>query len=228
MASRNIPKGDKARIDKLAVVARVLSEGGGGYFSITKLTSLKSLCKEPEIANQFVFFLAQRIQAKMEATPRSDYVNVSDWNLYQTLVAETVTAMSHYLKDPSSQNLQVLQKLQSRVSRTQNEYRKVGWNTVRTIHSGEVLLVEYALECMILPELAPDYAYRVGREYTERYDPRLRNRSYSSLSTYAGRYCSILACLLRFVRKTYGQEKTITRPKTKTEKTEEETKAAPG
>jgi hypothetical protein len=107
----------------------------------------------------------------MEAAPRSDYVSVSDWNLYQTLVAEAVTAMSHYLKDPSSQNLQALQKLQSRVSRTQNEYRQVGWNTVRTIHSTEVLLVEYALECMISPELAPDYAYRVGREYTERYDP---------------------------------------------------------
>jgi hypothetical protein len=171
MTSRNIPKGDKARIDKLAVVARVLSEGGERYFSITKLTSLKSLCKEPETANQFVFFLAQRTQTKMETTPRSDYVSVFDWNLYQTLVTEAVTAMSHYLKDPGSQNLQALQKLQSRISRTQNEYRQVGWNTVRTVHSREVLLVEYALECMISPEMAPDYVYRVGREYTERYDP---------------------------------------------------------
>lgn len=170
MIQRKIPKGDKPRIVKLASAARALRDGREVYFSITKLLSLKSLCREPEIANQFVFYLAQRTQVKMEITPRSKYVSETDWVLYRTLVTESVTAMGNYLENPTTENLLALQKLRSRVRDTQNEYRRVGWNTVRTIYSTEVLLIEYALECMLSPQLAPDYAYRVGREYAERYE----------------------------------------------------------
>ncbi len=172
MTPKRIPKGDKARITKLAAAAQALQDGSETYFSATKLTSLKSLCKEPETANHFVFYLAQRTQAKMEAAPRPDYTSEADWKLYQGLIADAISAMDNYLKNPTNQKLMALQQLGYKVRSTQNEERRVGWNTVRTIHSTEVLIIEYALECMLAPRLAPDYAYRAGRHYAERYEPR--------------------------------------------------------
>jgi hypothetical protein len=167
-----IPKGDKARIAKLATVAQTLRDGSETYFSTTKLTSLKSLCKEPQTANHFVFYLAQRTQVKMETVPRSNYTSEIDWNLYQSLIADAVSAMGNYLENPTGGNKMALQQLRNQVRATQDEQRRVGWNTVRTIHSTEVLIIEYALECMLSPQFAPDYAYRAGRHYTERYEPR--------------------------------------------------------
>jgi len=167
-----IPKGDKARIAKLATVAQTLRDGSETYFSTTKLTSLKSLCKEPQTANHFVFYLAQRTQVKMETVPRSNYTSEIDWNLYQSLIADAVSAMGNYLENPTGGNKMALQQLRNQVRATQDEQRRVGWNTVRTIHSTEVLIIEYALECMLSPQFAPDYAYRAGRLYTERYEPR--------------------------------------------------------
>ncbi len=79
--------------------------------------------------------------------------------------------MANYLENPTTQNLMALQQLLLRVRSTQNEERRVGWNTVRTIYSTEVLIIEYALACMLSPRLAPDYAYRTGRYYAERYEP---------------------------------------------------------
>ncbi len=150
---------------------QAMREGQAVYFSITKLTSLKSLCKERETAHQFVFFLAHRTQAKMEAAPRSEYISEANWILYQNLGAEAVIAMSDYLENPTSEKLQGIRTGRNKVRDAQNEYRRVGRDTVRIIHSQELLLIEYALECMLSPELAPDYAYRVGRISTERYDP---------------------------------------------------------
>jgi hypothetical protein len=40
------------------------------------------------------------------------------------------------------------------------------------IYSREILLIEYALDCMLSPDLAAEYAYRAAREYAERYEPR--------------------------------------------------------
>ena len=172
MTARRIPKGDKARIAKLAAAAQALHDGSETYFSTTKLTSLKSLCKEPETANHFVFFLAQRTQAKMEAAPRPDYTSEADWNLYQSLIAEATSAMDNYLENSTNGKLMALQQLRNKVRSTQGEQRQVGWNTVRTIHSTEVLIIEYALESMLSSQFAPDYAYRAGRHYAERYEPR--------------------------------------------------------
>jgi hypothetical protein len=104
--------------------------------------------------------------------PRSNYTSEIDWNLYQSLIADAVSAMGNYLENPTGGNKVALQQLRNQVRATQDEQRRVGWNTVRTIHSPEVLIIEYALECMLSPQFAPDYAYRAGRHYTERYEPR--------------------------------------------------------
>ncbi len=72
---------------------------------------------------------------------------------------------------PAQTGLRRFFYLLNRVCAVQNEYKKVGWNTVRLIYSREVLLIEYALDCMLLPNLTAEYAYRTRREYAERYAP---------------------------------------------------------
>lgn len=52
------PRGALRRIRNLAHIARGLSDGAN--FSITRLTSLKSLCEDPEVAAHFAVHLACR------------------------------------------------------------------------------------------------------------------------------------------------------------------------
>ena len=166
-----LSKSDKRRIANLTAAARALQDGHATYFSITKLTSLKGLCQQPETANQFVFHLARRAQTELAASSRSDWVGPADWERYQALAVEAITAMGNYLQNDTPENLSVLQTLRNSVRDLQSTHSRSGWDTVRTIYSNEVLLIEYALECMISPQFAPDYAYRAGRTYAERYEP---------------------------------------------------------
>ncbi|NJN98706.1 MAG: hypothetical protein HC875_33760 [Anaerolineales bacterium] len=107
----------------------------------------------------------------MEAAPRSEYVTEANWTLYLSLSVEAITAMRHYLENLTLEKSQALRTNLNRVRDVQNEYQRIGGNTVRIVQSRGLLLIEYALQCMLSPQQAGEYAYRVGREYTERYDP---------------------------------------------------------
>ena len=41
---------------------------------------------------------------------------------------------------------------------------------VRIIHSTEVLLIEYALSCLLQPIASADWGYHLARQYAERYN----------------------------------------------------------
>ena len=51
------------KVKKLSEIAEELRQGK--HFPVTRLTTIKSLCEEPEAAAAFALFLAQRIQSKM-------------------------------------------------------------------------------------------------------------------------------------------------------------------
>ena len=51
------------KVKKLSEIAEALRQGN--KFHVTRLTTIKSLCAEPEAATAFALFLAQRIQKKM-------------------------------------------------------------------------------------------------------------------------------------------------------------------
>ena len=59
------------KVKKLSEIAEELRQGK--HFPVTRLTTIKSLCEEPEAAAAFALFLAQRIQSKMrqEQEPRT-------------------------------------------------------------------------------------------------------------------------------------------------------------
>ncbi len=162
----------KPQVRKLAETATALREKTSTYFSITRLTSLKSLCKEPSTAAQFGFHLAERTFEKVQNAPCPGYTEPPDWHRYQVLIAECVAMMKKYLRKPTGNNLSALREMWRKVESVQTYTGKEIWgHPIRSIHSREVLVTEDALQCMISPEAVGFWAYQTARDYTEQYNP---------------------------------------------------------
>jgi hypothetical protein len=169
--SRMAGKADKNRIDKLSDAARALQEGHETCLSITRLTSLKSLCRDPRVARRFALYLAGLTLERLNASC-PPYTAGEDWVRYKALAAGAVSAMEGCVRSPNDGDLEILRSIFRAATEVQNEYRKVGWNMVRTIHSRDLLVIEYALRCFLEPDQASEWVYRVARTYAERYDSR--------------------------------------------------------
>src|SRR5271165_6141385 len=81
------------KVRKLSEVAEELRQGKD--FPVTRLTTIKSLCEEPEAVAAFALFLAQRIHSKMreEQSPER----------YRELVDRAVKELKPYLTDPTEE-----------------------------------------------------------------------------------------------------------------------------
>jgi hypothetical protein len=160
----------RKKIIKFAEIAQDLRQGK--YFNITRLTSLKSLCQDPQAANQFCFYLAKLTQRKMAESESPKYIEPDTWLRYQQLVDEAIQAMENYLADPIPENNDLLRKAYSSLYNLQNQYENQAWGPVRLVNSTDVLIVEKALSCMLHPNESSDWGYRVARKYAECYNPR--------------------------------------------------------
>jgi hypothetical protein len=150
------------KIKKLSEVAAELRQGK--HFPVTRLTTIKSLCKEPEAAAAFALFLSQRIQSKMrqEQRPERD----------RELVDRAVKELKPYLTDPTEERKKRLSSLCREIEAEQNEYKKIGWNMVRILRSKDLVVVEESLKSVLKGYEAPIWAYQAAKDYAECYDPR--------------------------------------------------------
>jgi len=80
--------------------------------------------------------------------------------------------MQTYLDRPTPAHGSAVSKCLWQVREAQNETRRpMNKYTVRIIHSKQLLVIEYALQCFTMPE--PGYwAYQTARHYADRYDSR--------------------------------------------------------
>jgi hypothetical protein len=159
-----------AKIRKLAQIAEELR--GGADFSITRLTTVKSLCEDSEAAARFVMHLAVLTQAKMSRRHCPDHLDSARWNHFQELAADTIRQMESYLAEPTSDRAASFRYLLSALEGAQNRYSNFEWGPVRVIESSELLLIETALHCLLSPTESAYWGYRVARQYAERYAPR--------------------------------------------------------
>ena len=151
------------RVRKLSEIAPALRQGKD--FPITRLTTIKSLCREPQAASAFALFLARHAQEKVARgrCPQRD----------KELVAEAIPEMEAYVGNPSAERAERLRSLLREVEAQQNESKRISWNQVRMIRNRDLLVVEDALRVLVSgPEMAPTWAYQAARDYAERYDPR--------------------------------------------------------
>lgn len=162
--------GSKAapKIRRLAKLAAELREGD--HFNITRLTSLKSLCEDADATMHFALHVAKQTYQNMQARKRPSYIEPEKWNAYKALVAKALEHMEAYVEDLTHETQRALWAVQSEVRNVQNTYKKNQWGSVRIILSGDVLLTEYAISCLLQPSASSDWGYRIARQYAERYN----------------------------------------------------------
>ncbi len=163
--SKVVPK-----IRQLATIATELREGAS--FNITRLTTLKSLCEDSTAATRFALHLAQLTYRKMQEKRCPAHLDPEKWEYYKQVVDEAIRQMERYVEQPTPQTTNPLWGLQSQVRALQDRYEQQAWGPVRIIHSTEVLLIEYALSCLLQPTSSADWGYRLARQYAERYNSR--------------------------------------------------------
>ena len=107
------------KVKKLLEIAEELRQGK--HFPVTRLTTIKSLCGEPEAAAAFALFLAQRIQSKMREEQGEES--------YRELVNRAVKELKPYVTNPTEERKDRLYSLCREIEAEQNEFKKIGWNT---------------------------------------------------------------------------------------------------
>jgi hypothetical protein len=164
-ASKVAPK-----IRRLAQVAEELRQGES--FNITRLTTIKSLCEDAKAAAQFAFHLAKLAHKAMEQKACPRHLDPEKWEYYRQLVAEAIRQMERYIAEPTEQEADLVRAWRSDVRAVQDRYEQQAWGRVRIIESTDVLLIEYALLCLLQPHASADWGYRIARQYAECYDSR--------------------------------------------------------
>jgi hypothetical protein len=150
------------KVRKLSEIAQELRRGK--HFPITRLTTIKSLCSEPDAATAFALFLSLKIQKKMRQKKYPQQ--------FRELVDRVIKELTPYLADPTEDRKARLSSLCSEMQAEQNEYKKIGWNMVRMLKSIDLFVVETCVRLAIRSHEASYWAYHAARDYAVRYDAR--------------------------------------------------------
>ncbi len=157
-----VPRAVVEKVRKFAEIAEALRRGE--RFEITRLTSLKGLCKDPGAARSFAMFLA--VHARKKALEKKVPERV------EQLMARAITEMKSFLDDPNKERRERLYPLLREMEQEQDEYKRISWGMVRIVHSMELVVVENALKSILREIEAPTWLYQAARDYAERYDSR--------------------------------------------------------
>ena len=157
--SKEFSKDDSKRIRKLEDSLKSLKDGTKTYFSITKLTSIKSLCNNQETLRKYCIFLSAQVLKQPGKLPiRATKKRVT--LIFRELIFDPI-------------NTEEAQELLRTLEMSQNEIRKIGWNSVRIIKSNEILILEYLLKALLSPEgVAQTYAYDATKIFVETYNSK--------------------------------------------------------
>jgi len=164
------PKAVLSRVRKLAQIAKELSEGAN--FSITRLTTLKYLCEDPEVAAHFAVYLANHTSRRINEMSSPLHLSNGEWRMHNELVERAVDRLQSYVEGPAGPKREELRELLGELESVNDEYESIPYGTLRKIQNRDVLIVEDAVQCVLSPYSASSQAYHLARDYAERYDPR--------------------------------------------------------
>jgi hypothetical protein len=166
-----IPRDVLNRVRKLA---QLPGEARHSKFAIpvTRLTVLKSLCQQPDVANRFVTYLARKVlervkQGKSRATRPKGATDLA----HRQMMSEALAGMEAWQQRPTDDLRQALSDLQWRMQAEQNEYKNIPGGAVRLVTDWDLFLFEQALRCLLHSHEVGYWAYHMARDYAERYDP---------------------------------------------------------
>jgi len=163
--AQRLTTADRKRIEKLAALVDDLKAGKD--YSITRLTSIKTLCKDHVVACNFTAWLASLAAEKIAARKRRpSHIPKAKWTEIRKLAADGFAALR------GNKSNDHLREVLYRVREVQNEVERHRWADIRIIQSGELLQIELALECHFDAVSAPVIAYEAARRHAERYNSR--------------------------------------------------------
>ncbi|HEY9838053.1 MAG TPA: hypothetical protein V6D27_14285, partial [Vampirovibrionales bacterium] len=136
---------------------------------VTRLTSIKSLCKDRQPAKHFALHIAKRVWESMQGNPDTHF-DETEWEAHKAIVVQAIALMEAAIAEVSSQHRESMEALREEIKVYQgNDYRRTEWAIVHFIRSGNLLKIDYALCCFMSYEY-PYYTYQLAREYAENYD----------------------------------------------------------
>ncbi len=150
------------KVKKLSEIAQELRQGK--VFHVTRLTTIKGLCGEPEAAAAFALFLAQKIQKKMRQKKYPQQ--------FRELVDRVIKELTPYLADPTEEGKARLASLYGEMASAQKEYKKIGWNVGRMLKYRDLVLVVECVRSVLSRSEAPFWAYHAFNDYVVRLDAR--------------------------------------------------------
>ena len=140
--------------------------------SVTRLTVLKGLCERPEVANRFVTHLARKVLERVKRGKRRGARPKGATDLaHRDMMSEALAGLEAWQQRPTDGLHQALGDLRRRLQAEQDEYKNIPWGAVRVVTDWELFLFEQALGCLLHPREAGPWAYKLARDYAERYDP---------------------------------------------------------
>jgi len=144
-------------IERLATILAGLEAGES--FPITRLTCIKSLCKNDKALCHFALALAEMTGKRTRAKK------------HKPLMTLAVSATRRFVASGKSSRPEHLYAVLHRLKAVNSKYKRSQWGMIRIIQSTDVLLVEYALECILRPAESAFWGYQLARHYAEQHIP---------------------------------------------------------
>jgi hypothetical protein len=126
-SQKRLSPANRKRIEKLQALAEDLRNGKN--YPITRLTSLKTLCREPRIAREFTAYLASISAGKISKQKKPSHITTATWRQFRALGAEGWAAVK------ARKSTRRCREILERVHASQCEIEHHRWADVRLIHS---------------------------------------------------------------------------------------------
>lgn len=165
--NNSVSASNKKKIQKLADIVQELRQGK--WFYITRLTSIKSLCQEQDLAFHFALYLSKLTQEEMRIT-ENKHLSEERWETHKSLVTKAIAIMEVYSSNQGDDIKNELENILSQIRELQNEHKRQQWGPVRIIESSKTLLIEDALKCILNPDQSGIWCYEMAKSYTDRYN----------------------------------------------------------
>ena len=161
------------KIKKWVETALELSINYTGFaLPITRLTSIKSLCKVDALpAEKFALYISKLVLQQANDAECPDNTTPEEWEIHKSLMTHAIAQMESFLESPTPVHTQSLWSLLKQIDQLQgDDYCNIHWTTVHFVKSGYLLKFHYAICCFVKPQF-DYYAYKLARVYTECYAP---------------------------------------------------------
>jgi hypothetical protein len=164
------PRTIESTVRSLARTAEDLNHGK--YFPISRLVTVKNLCRDSDAAAKFAREIAKLALEKMDARRCPANMRLARWTAYKRLAVDAVEGIAQFVKRRTKAKESYLRRLLLMARDAQNTYEHHRWGVVRIIDCWDLLIVETATECVLHPWASADLGFQLARQYAEQYDPR--------------------------------------------------------